>query len=176
MDMLEALMENRFYRPDVYVYSEDISEETPVLVQIDDDTLMKQMKQDIKMKDIRALREHFDRMCAKYRKKSYFSQIYIKFIFSNLLKDFYQNLPETREEEFNKEIDTLYKSGDFNCIVSIVNSHIDKLEAAFAKNPQTQHKEIETVKKYIYTHFGDELGVEQLADMVYLAPSYLSRF
>ena len=174
MDMLEALMENKFYRPDVYVYSEDISGETPVLVQIDDDTLMKQMKQDIKMKDIRALREHFDRMCAKYRKKSYFSQIYIKFIFSNLLKDFYQNLPETREEEFNKEIDTLYKSGDFNCIVSIVNSHIDKLEAAFAKNPQTQHKEIETVKKYIYTHFGDELGVEQLADMVYLAPSYLS--
>lgn len=81
MDMLEALMENKFYRPDVYVYSEDISEETPVLVQIDDDTLMKQMKQDIKMKDIRALREHFDRMCAKYRKKSYFSQIYIKFIF-----------------------------------------------------------------------------------------------
>lgn len=75
---------------------------------------------------------------------------------------------------FNKEIDTLYKSGDFNCIVSIVNSHIDKLEAVFAKNPQTQHKEIETVKKYIYTHFGDELGVEQLADMVYLAPSYLS--
>lgn len=174
MDMLEALMENKFYRPDVYVYSEDISGETPVLVQIDDDTLMKQMKQDIKMKDIRALREHFDRMCAKYRKKSYFSQIYIKFIFSNLLKDFYQNLPETREEEFNKEIDTLYKSGDFNCIVSIVNSHIDKLEAVFAKNPQTQHKEIETVKKYIYTHFGDELGVEQLADMVYLAPSYLS--
>ena len=58
--------------------------------------------------------------------------------------------------------------------MSIVNSHIDKLEAVFAKNPQTQHKEIETVKKYIYTHFGDELGVEQLADMVYLAPSYLS--
>ena len=80
----------------------DISEETPVLVQIDDDTLMKQMKQDIKMKDIRALREHFDRMCAKYRKNHIFSQIYIKFIFSNLLKDFYQNLPETREEEFNK--------------------------------------------------------------------------
>lgn len=25
MDMLEALMENKFYRPDVYVYSEDIS-------------------------------------------------------------------------------------------------------------------------------------------------------
>ncbi len=174
MDTLEALMENKFYRPDVYVYFGDISGETPVLVQIDDDTLMKQMKQDIKMKDIRALREHFDRMCAKYRKKSYFSQIYIKFIFSNLLKDFYQNLPQVREEDLNKEIDALYQAVDFNCIVSIVNSHIDRLEAAFAENPPMQHKEIETIKKYIYTHFGEELGVEQLADMVYLAPSYLS--
>lgn len=64
--------------------------------------------------------------------KSYFHRFILN-LFSNLLKDFYQNLPETREEEFNKEIDTLYKSGDFNCIVSIVNSHIDKLEAVFAK-------------------------------------------
>lgn len=174
MDLLESLMENKFYQSEVYVYSEDISEETPVLVQIDDDTLMKQMKQDMKMKDIQSLREHFERMCTKYRKKSYFSQIYIKFIFSNLLKDFYQSLPEIREEEFNKEIDALYTSGDFNCIVAIVNRHIDKLEAAFAKNPPMRHREIESVKKYIYEHFGEELGVEQLADMVYLAPSYLS--
>lgn len=81
MDMLEALMENKFYRPDVYVYSEDISEETPVLVQIDDDTLMKQMKQDIKMKDIRALREHFDRMCAKYRKNHIFHRFILNLFF-----------------------------------------------------------------------------------------------
>ena len=174
MDTVDTLMNNKFYETGRYIFSDNISEDTPVLIQIDDDALMKQMKQDIKMKDITFLRIHFDALCKKYRGQSNFSHIYIKFVFSNLLKDFYQNLPETREEEFNKEIDTLYKSGDFNCIVSIVNSHIDKLEAVFAKNPQTQHKEIETVKKYIYTHFGDELGVEQLADMVYLAPSYLS--
>lgn len=174
MDMLESLMENKFYRPDIYVYSDSISEETPVLVQIDDDTLMKQMKQDIKMKDVASLREHFERLCSKYRKKSYFSQIYIKFIFSNLLKDFYDNIPNTSEEQFNKEIDRLYTSGDFNCIMEIVNRHIDMLEAAFEINPQMRHREIETVKKYIYEHFDEELGVEQLADMVYLAPSYLS--
>lgn len=64
-----------------------------MLVQIDDDALMKQMKQDIKMKDITFLRIHFDALCKKYRGQSNFSHIYIKFVFSNLLKDFYDNIP-----------------------------------------------------------------------------------
>lgn len=174
MDLLERLMENKFYQPEIYVYTDGVSEETPALVQTDDDTLMKQMKQDIKMKDISSLREHFDRLCDKYKKKSYFSQIYVKFIFSNLLKDFYANLPNVNDEQFNKEIDKLYTSGDFNCIMEIVKRHIDMLEEAFEQNPQLRHREIETVKKYIYEHYKEELGVEQLADMVYLAPSYLS--
>ena len=30
------------------------------------------------------------------------------------------------------------------------------------------------VKDYIHGHFGEEISAQQLADMVYLAPSYLS--
>lgn len=30
------------------------------------------------------------------------------------------------------------------------------------------------VKEYIHNHYSEELGAQQLADMVYLAPSYLS--
>ena len=40
------------------------------MIQFDDDTLMKQMNQDIKMKDVEALREHFDKFCEKYRQKN----------------------------------------------------------------------------------------------------------
>ena len=36
------------------------------------------------------------------------------------------------------------------------------------------HREVETVKRYIFSHYGEELGIEQLAEKVYLAPSYLS--
>ena len=174
MDTLDELMENKFYQPEIYVYSAGVSKETPELVQTDDDTLIKQMKQDTKMKDISSLREHFERLCDKYKKKSYFSQIYVKFIFSNLLKDFYSDIPNANDEQFNREIEKLYTSSDFNCIMDIVKHHIDMLEEAFVQNPQLRHREIEIVKKYIYEHYKDELGVEQLADMVYLAPSYLS--
>ena len=144
MDAVDTLMNNKFYETGRYIFSDNISEDTPVLVQIDDDALMKQMKQDIKMKDITFLRIHFDALCKKYRGQSNFSHIYIKFVFSNLLKDFYDNIPGADEAEFGREIDRLYKSEDFSCIMDIHN------------------------------HYGEEIGAQQLADMVYLAPSYLS--
>ena len=104
----------------------------------------------------------------------YKRQIYTKFIFSNLLKLFYESIPDSDEEQFNKEIEKLYNSEDLKTIIHIVSSYIDKLENVFGKNPVMAHREIETVKQYIYTHYGEEIGVDQLADIVYLTPSYLS--
>ena len=77
-------------------------------------------------------------------------------------------------QEFGREIDRLYKSEDFSCIMDIVNNYIGLLEKSFGKEPATSHREIETVKNYIHNHYGEEIGAQQLADMVYLAPSYLS--
>lgn len=170
----ENLMENRFYQNDTRIYLPYENGQSPLLVQIDDDTLMKQMKQDIKMKDAAGLREHFEKMCVKYRSKTDFSQVYIKFIFSNLLKDFYDILPDVNELELNKEIDRLYRSTDFQTVIDIININIDRIESTFSKNPKMIHREIEDVKQYIYEHYGEEIGVESLADLVYMAPSYLS--
>ena len=36
------------------------------------------------------------------------------------------------------------------------------------------HREIESIKLYIYENYAKELSVEQLAEQVYMAPSYLS--
>lgn len=174
MDELEALMNNKFYQMDRYIYSDYVNEQTPVLVQIDDDALMKQMKQDIKMKDVTFLRIHFEALCKKYRGQNNFSHIYIKFVFSNLLKDFYDNIPGSNQDEFSREIDRLYTSEDFSCIMDIVNKNIDLLEKSFGSDPVSSHREIEMVKDYIHGHFGEEISAQQLADMVYLAPSYLS--
>lgn len=170
----ESLMENRFYQSETRIYLPYEDGESPLLVQIDDDTLMKQMKQDIKMKNAASLREHFEKLCIKYRSKTDFSQVYIKFIFSNLLKDFYDNLPDVNELELNKEIDRLYRSTDFQTVIDIININIERIESTFSRNPKMIHREIEEVKQYIYDHYGEEIGVEYLADMVYMAPSYLS--
>ena len=170
----ESLMENRFYETESKIYISYADDQVEIDEHIDDDTLMKQMKQDIKMKDTENLKDHFEKLCMKYKRKTDFSQVYIKFIFSNLLKDFYDNLPDVSALDLNSEIEKLYKSADFQTVIDIVNVNIKRLEDTFQANPQMIHREIESVKQYIYEHYGEEISVEYLADLVYMAPSYLS--
>ena len=75
LDNLEALLERRFYRPDIHIYlSEQESVETGRThsVQVpDDDILTKQIHQDLKMKDLDSLKEHLacwgGNACLPYR-------------------------------------------------------------------------------------------------------------
>lgn len=174
MEEMEALMENKFYDRNSNVFYKGMNCENDEAVQTDDDTVIKQMKQDVKMKDAASLREHFAIFCEKYGGKRVFSQVYVKFLFSNLLKTFYESLPATDEKELNEEIELLYKSEDFDTVRGIVDKNIDRLAGSFDKNPSMVHREIEIVKKYIYEHFGEDISVESLSKMVYMAPSYLS--
>ena len=173
-EKLEGLMEDKFYLPENRIFMESENEEEVNLLQIDDDTLMKQLRQDIKMKDVVGLRQHFEKMCEKYQSKKNFSQVYVKFVFSNLLKDIYETLPAKEGSQLNQEIDKLYRTADFKEVTEILNQGILLLEQQFERNPQTLHREIETVKQYIYANYDKELSVDLLASQVYMAPSYLS--
>lgn len=171
----EVLMESRFYEPEQNIFFQDHDgaggKEND---DSNDDALMKQMTQDIRVKDIAGLREHFGRLCDKYRKKKDFSQIYIKFVFSNLLKDIYNSIPNVDENQLNEEVTKLYCISDFKTIMDMVNINIDRLEESCSGSSSVVHREIETVKQYIYDHYNEELSVEALAQRVYMAPSYLS--
>lgn len=171
---LETLMENKFYQPESKVFLENEEKEEGEEIDLEDDVLMKQIQQDIKVKDMVGLREHFSLLCEKYRNKQALSQMYVKFIFSNLMKDIYDILPAKERPELSVAVDRLYRANDFSEVMDILKEGIDLLEKAFALNPQMMHREIETVKKYIYSNYDKELSVDMLAEQVYMAPSYLS--
>lgn len=171
----ELLMEARFYQPERKIYfSDTYGGEVKESDHFNDETLMKQMKQDIRMRDIPGLREHFGRFCERYQDSRDFSQVYIKFIFSNLLKDFYSSMPKTDESQLNDDITKLYCATDFQTVMDMVNDNIDRLEQSFGSSPSVLHREVEAVKQYIYDHYSEELSVDALAQNVYMAPSYLS--
>ena len=173
MEAMEGVMENKFFQTESHVFLVE-ENKASFAVQMDDDILFKQMKQDIKMKDIAALKNHFGWVCEKYKDKTEYSQVYVKFIFSNLLKDFYDSLPESSRGSLDREIDQLYRSTDFGSVKAIIDENIARLEETFAVNPQMSHREIEAVKQYIYDHYKEELSIDILARLVYMAPSYLS--
>lgn len=173
-DRLEELMENKFYLLDSKIFYENDGEESTDTLAIEEDTYMKQIKQDIKMKDMVGLRQHYDALCEKYKGKKVFSQMYVKFVFSNLMKDIYEMLPDKDIAFLNTAVDKLYRAVDFTQVMEILEVGIRELEDAFSINPQMVHREIETVKQYIYNNYDKELSVDMLAEQVFMAPSYLS--
>lgn len=173
-EVLEKLMENKFYLPESRIFLEKRDGEQEEEQTVEDDLLTKQIRQDIKMKDMVALREHFDSLCEKYRGKTDFSQMYVKFVFSNIMKEICDILPAQNKLEIDKVVDELYRASDFSRVMEILGEGIQQLENVFTVNPQMVHREIETVKNYIYDNYNRELSVDMLAEQVFMAPSYLS--
>ncbi|MDE6209514.1 MAG: response regulator [Lachnospiraceae bacterium] len=174
IDETEELMERKFYENNSKVFVKIKEEESPIFVQSDDDSLVKQIKQDIKLKDIESLKDSFNILWNRYGNKKNLSQIYIKFVFSNILKEFYDALPNVSEVDLNNEVDKLYRTNALADLKEIMDINIARLEEVFNVNPQMVHREVECVKQYIFNNYMNEIGVEQLAEMVYMAPSYLS--
>ncbi len=173
-DEVEERMEDKFYDDRKFIFVPEDDEGSGQDVTVDDDTYIKQMAQDIKMKDVSRLRTHFDALCNRFNEKGSVSQVYIKFVFSNLLKLIHESCQGKEQTKLKDEIDELYHAKDYKQVIAIVDSNIKQLEEAVSYNPQTLHREIEAIKQYIYENYDKELSVEQLAEKVYLAPSYLS--
>lgn len=171
---LELLMENRFYDLECREYMAENEAERAEDVRLDDDTLMKQMKQDIRTKDVLSLKEHCARLFQNCSQNMGFSQIYVKFMFSSLLKFLYEAIPEKTEKELNAEIELLYHTQNLEGVRQIMGKNIALLERQAERNTPGGHREVEAVRRYIYGHYGEELSIEMLAEQVYMAPSYLS--
>ncbi len=174
MEELDSMMENKFYHKASEIFSKEKKGTQSMVASIDDDSIMKQMRQDIRVRDINGLRMHFGEFAQKYSNKTNFSQLYIKFLFASLLKEFTCNISNVDEQVLNAEIDELYRASDFEMVVSVINRNIDKLAEDFNKIPQAGHREIEIVKQYIQEHYGEEISVDKLGEKVFMAPSYLS--
>ena len=120
------------------------------------------------------MKSDFEMLWERYGNRKNLSQLYIKFIFSSILKSFYEVLPDVNEVDLNNEIDKLYRAVDLRAVKEIMNINIQRMEENFNGNNQVVHREVEHIKQYIYNNYKEEIGVEQLAEMVYMAPSYLS--
>ena len=171
----QILIDKRFYEKDKYIFLESDEEKNVHNDDsIDDEKILKHIISDINVKNIEGIRDSFNILCEKYRRADSFSPVYIKFIFSIILKEFFKNIPDVSDEKLKEDINYLYKASDFFDVMKVVNNYINKLEEVFLKNPLIEHREIETIKQYIYNNYNKDISVEMLAEKVCLAPSYLS--
>lgn len=54
--------------------------------------ILNNIKEDIQYKDSIHLRQDFQKLERKYRESMKFSEMYVKFVFSNIVKDIYEEI------------------------------------------------------------------------------------
>lgn len=178
----EQQMEQRFWNPELKVFAYDhVNSQTESTEGLDDDSLLAMIRRNLSAKDAAGLQKNLDLLFQKYRMPSNQSQIFVKFIFSNLITTMYPFLPseidgkQTAFKPLDTLITELYIQPDIMEIISTVQSMSEKIIKSYESTGTNVRKEILSVQDYIAKNYSRDLSVEMLASLVYLTPDYLSR-
>ena len=171
---LELLLGEQFYQPGQHVLVSGEEAEEP-----EDRTgeaeLIDQISRDIRSRDVIRLGQDFGKLEKKYRGNRQFSEMYVKFVFSSILKEVYEQISPGDEKVLSKKVDRLYRCRKIQDVVDIVSKAISEFEESMEEQKDGLRGEIAKVKSYIQHHYSENnIGAEDLARMVYLSPGYLS--
>lgn len=107
MEQLEQQMEEKFYHPDIHVYTSEEDEEKNTGEEEQDSRLMEKISEDISRKDVKQLWSHFRSLASKYQSNTQFSAMYVKFVFSNVIRELFQENRFAGEHRLDLEVEIL---------------------------------------------------------------------
>lgn len=174
MGQLEQQMEEKFYHPEKHIYSNEEEHLQMAVGEVQDSRLMQMISEDISRKDAEQLRKHFSMLREKYLDNTQYSAMYIKFVFSNVIQELFQENQFSGERRLEKEIDRLYNCRNIMEIMEVTEDNIREYEKFLERSMSESRNEVAAVKNYIYQHYDEDLNLEMLAEKVYLSSGYLS--
>ncbi len=175
---LEQQMEQRFFLPDTLIFLPDMIPTQREETFEDDSQLLPLIQNALASKNKALLQEYLTHLFNKYKVSVNQSQIYVKFLFSNVLTMLYPSLPAYACANFpplETMIANLYLQPDISEIIRIVKEVSKPILDSFSSGLDTMRKEVSCAIAYIANHYSEELSAEILASAVYLTPDYLSR-
>lgn len=174
MEQLEQQMEEKFYHPEKHIYTNEEEHLKLAVGEVQDSHLMQMISEDISRKDTELLRKHFVMLKEKYMDSTQYSAMYIKFVFSNVIQELFQENQFSGERRLEKEIDRLYNCRNIMEILFVTEENIREYEKFLERSMSESRNEVAAVKNYIYQHYEEDLNLETLAEKVYLSSGYLS--
>lgn len=169
-ESLEQALENRFFLPDTYVFSACASSQKLNSGYQDVSSLFTSLEAALQEHNLDAVHRNIQLLCDAYAGQTNLSHLYVKFVFSNLLRDVSIHWAHFSEEELFRKVESIYQSNSYQEIANILEQNLEhpNMESHAPSNY------VETVKRYISKHYDQELNLENLSEIVYLSPRYLS--
>lgn len=169
---LDMLMENKFYRKDNRIFMPEEENNTKTAEQFMNDSIG-YMIEDIHLNDIIHLWNHFEGLKKSAEGFQKYSQIYTKFLFSNLVKELFS---QQHIEGYTLEnaIQKIYELQSIDDVLKEIEEMIVQFEQRLSESKGNTRDEVERAKSYIYEHYKEDISIEILAEQVYLSPGYFS--
>lgn len=169
---LELLMENKFYQKDKRLFLPGKTLEESGAEQFLDE-ILNRMIENIQRDDMMHLWENFRILQINIGNLSRYSQIYTKFVFSNLVKEFYVH-QHSEGKKLEEAVQYVYEFQSIQEVLKFVESLITDMEHHLEDKGNVSRNEVSRAKSYIYEHYNEAISVETLAELVYLSPGYFS--
>ena len=140
----------------------------------EDSELLSDIKNAIRNRDAERLRENTEIILNKYSGSAKASHIYIRYIFTTLLKDLIDVLPEKTNADFEKAAEVIYQAADYERLRDFVSLYLEQVEKRFSFEKDSANYPVQVINQYICEHYSEDLNLQSLADQVFLSPKYLS--
>lgn len=170
---LEGYLKDRFFYSDVFIYPID----TPLTDSQEykeDEYLLEEMERAIQQADTIELEKKISLIIQKYDKNTKTSQGYLRFLFARMLQLFFQTMPEYSKDSMNRYIELIYSYKHFSAIKQTLFEVQREVIKRLEEEKNSPKHVIDVVKQYIIENMEKDLGLDMLAEKVYLTPGYLS--
>ena len=169
---LDELMEEKFYHTERCFFCEAPEGTGEKL--LEEGYLLGMLEKDIRNRDIYHMEEHFSRVVEKYSGNSGFPSMYVKFVFTNLVKAMGDASPMLDVRDMEAVIDEMYRCSSVKELIDRARGEMEKFLRYASKDRSSLQYKVVRMQEYIRKHYMEDIQVEQLAAKLYLSPGYLS--
>lgn len=169
---LDELMEEKFYHTERHLFCEEPEGTGGKL--LEEGCLISMLEKDIRNRDVYHMEEHFERVVKKYSDNSGFPNMYIKFVFTNIVKVLGESSPMADDRDMEKVINDMYQCTSVKELIAMAEEEMEKFLQFISEDKSSLKYKVEMTKEYIRRHYMEDVQVDQMAARLYISPGYLS--
>ena len=140
----------------------------------EDHLLLQRMNTAVSYKQPELLQDSFYRLMQKYVHRQDVSHIYIRYICTSLLQILTSYGQLFSDDNFEQVAGKIFSFHHFSEICSLLEEYLQKVVTDMQQETDSPHYAVSKIVEYIQEHYAEPLTLNQLADLVYLSPNYLS--
>lgn len=164
----EKTLSQNFYENPLKTDNHALSEE------IQDSELLKNVEEAIRLNNHIQLEQSVHSLITKYKSEAMISHIYIRYLFTSLLHILIHCIPNLSNEDLQSATEKIYTLNHFSDLCDYIEQYLEQAITYLKEIECTPNYAVYHVMQYIEKNYAQDLGLDQLAEQVYLSPKYLS--